>query len=226
MANNVIGILAWGTYFLVTISLLNIPTKSLSVITAGLAAGLGFAMKDILNNFFYGVQLMSGRLRVGDYIECDGIRGKVDNITYQSTQIEATDGSIMAFPNSSLFAKNFKNLTRNNSYEFLGLPVGVAYGTDVEHARKVILKALAPLCRPDKFGRQVVEEKYGIQVVLSGFGDSSVDLVVKQYVLVEQRTGYIAAANERIYNALNAAGIEIPFPQRDINIRQMPVSEK
>ena len=85
---------------------------------------------------------------------------------------------------------------------------------------------MAPLCRPDKFGRQVVEEKYGIQVVLSGFGDSSVDLVVKQYVLVEQRTGYIAAANERIYNALNAAGIEIPFPQRDINIRQMPVSEK
>ncbi len=225
LANNVIGILAWGTYFMVTISLLNIPTKSLSVITAGLAAGLGFAMKDILNNFFYGVQLMSGRLRVGDYIECDGIRGKVDSITYQSTQIEATDGSVMALPNSSLFAKNFKNLTRNNSYEFLGLPVGVAYGTDVEHARGVIVKALAPLCKPDRFGRQIVEEKYGIQVVLNGFGDSSVDLVVKQYVLVEQRTGYIAAANERIYNALNAAGIEIPFPQRDINIRRLPSSE-
>ncbi len=224
LANNVIGILVWGTYFILTISLLNIPTKSLSVITAGLAAGLGFAMKDILNNFFYGVQLMSGRLRVGDYIECDGVRGKVENITYQSTQIEAIDGSIMAIPNSSLFAKNFKNLTRNHSYEFLGLPVGVAYGTDVETARQVILKALAPLCRPDGFGRPVIEEKYGIQVVLGGFGDSSVDLVVKQYVLVEQRTGYIAAANERIYNALNASGIEIPFPQRDINIRQIPTS--
>ena len=225
LANNVIGIMAWGTYFIVTISLLNIPTKSLSVITAGLAAGLGFAMKDILNNFFYGVQLMSGRLRVGDYIECDGIRGKVDNITYQSTQIEATDGSIMAFPNSSLFAKNFKNLTRNNSYEFLGLPVGVAYGTDVEQTRQVILKALAPLRRADKFGRPVVEESYGIQVVLNGFGDSSVDLVVKQYVLVDQRVGYIAVANERIYNALNESGIEIPFPQRDINIRQVPSSD-
>ena len=225
LANNVVGILAWGTYFIVTISLLNIPTKSLSVITAGLAAGLGFAMKDILNNFFYGVQLMSGRLRVGDYIECDGIRGKVDNITYQSTQIEATDGSIMAFPNSSLFAKNFKNLTRNNSYEFLGLPVGVAYGTDVEQTRQVILKALAPLRRADKFGRPVVEESYGIQVVLNGFGDSSVDLVVKQYVLVDQRVGYIAVANERIYNALNESGIEIPFPQRDINIRQVPSSD-
>ncbi len=162
---------------------------------------------------------------MGDYIECDGIRGKVDNITYQSTQIEATDGSIMAFPNSSLFAKNFKNLTRNNSYEFLGLPVGVAYGTDVEQTRQVILKALAPLRRADKFGRPVVEESYGIQVVLNGFGDSSVDLVVKQYVLVDQRVGYIAVANERIYNALNESGIEIPFPQRDINIRQVPSSD-
>ena len=224
LANNVIGILVWGSYFIVTISLLNIPTKSLSVITAGLAAGLGFAMKDILNNFFYGVQLMSGRLRVGDYIECDGVRGKVENITYQSTQIEATDGSIMAFPNSSLFAKNFKNLTRNHSYEFLGLPVGVAYGTDVERTREVIVKALEPLRKSDKFGRSVIDEKYGIQVVLNGFGDSSVDLVVKQYVLVEQRTGYIAAANERIYNALNDNNIEIPFPQRDINIRQVPAA--
>lgn len=226
LANNVIGILVWGTYFIVTVSLLNIPTKSLSVITAGLAAGLGFAMKDILNNFFYGVQLMSGRLRVGDYIECDGVRGKVENISYQSTQIEATDGSVMAIPNSSLFAKNFKNLTRNHSYEFLGLPVGVAYGTDVERTRKVILRALAPLRKPDKFGRPVIDEKYGVQVVLGGFGDSSVDLVVKQYVLVDQRVGYTAAANERIYNALNEAGIQIPFPQRDINIRQVPSSEK
>ena len=222
LANNVIGILVWGSYFILTISLLKIPTKSLSVITAGLAAGLGFAMKDILNNFFYGVQLMSGRLRVGDYIECDGVRGKVDSITYQTTLIEALDGSVMAFQNSSLFSKNFKNLTRNHSYEYLGLPVGVAYGTDVKVARKVIVKALAPLQKPDRFGRQVIDPKYGVQVVLNGFGDNSVDLVVKQYVLVEQRTGYIAAANELIYNALNDNNIEIPFPQRDINIRNIP----
>ena len=102
-----IGILVWGTYAIVTVSLLQIPTKSLSVITAGLAAGLGFAMKDILNNFFYGVQLMSGRLRVGDYIECDGVRGKVDSINYQMTQIAAEDGSVMAFTNSTLSNNDF-----------------------------------------------------------------------------------------------------------------------
>ena len=220
LANNVISILVWAVFILLTIKLWNVPTKALSVITAGLAAGLGFAMKDILNNFFYGVQLMSGRLRVGDYIECDGVRGKVIGINYQCTQIDAEGGSVMAITNSALFNKNFKNLTRSRSYEYLALPVGVAYGSDVEKVRSVILKAMAPLRRPDAFGRQVVEPGYGINVTFGGFGDSSVNLVVKQNVLVEERYGYAAKANELIYNALNKAGIEIPFPQREVRIKK------
>lgn len=219
LAHNVIGILVWGTFAIVTVGLLQIPTKSLSVVTAGLAAGLGFAMRDILNNFFYGIQLMSGRLRVGDYIECDGIRGKVADISYQTTQIASVDGSLIAFQNSDLFSKNFKNLTRNNSYEYVAVPVGIAYGTDVDRARKVILKAMGPLRRPDRYGRQVVQRAYGIKVTLNNFGDSSVNLMVKQYVLVEERSSYLAMANEMIYKALNEANIEIPFPQRDIHIK-------
>ena len=220
LANNVIWLLSWGMYIVVTIGLLKIPTKSLQMVLTGLAAGMGFAMKDILNNFFYGVQLMSGRLRVGDTLECDGIRGTVDNISYQTTTIKAVDGSLIAFPNSTLFSKTFKNLTRSDSYEYIALPVGVAYGTDVDKARKALLKALKPLCRPDKFGRDIVKPSYGIQVTLSGFGDSSVDLVVKQYVLVDQRYSYVSKANEIIYKALADNGIEIPFPQRDVHIKQ------
>ena len=87
LANNIIWLLVWGIYLISLVGLLNVPTKSMSMIATGLAAGLGFAMKDILNNFFYGVQLMSGRLRGGDTIECDGIRGTVDNISYQTTTI-------------------------------------------------------------------------------------------------------------------------------------------
>jgi len=219
LANNFIGIVIWGTYAIVTIALINIPTKSLSVISAGLAAGLGFAMKDILNNFFYGIQLMGGRLRVGDTVECDGVRGRVEHISYQTTQITAVDGSQIAFPNSTLFAKTFKNLTRNDSYEYIALPVGVAYGTDVDKARKVIVKALSSLRKKDEFNRPLVKESYGFQVILNGFGDSSVDLLVKQFVLVEHRAAYIAKANEAIYNALNENGIEIPFPQCDVHMK-------
>ncbi len=226
LANNVIGLIGWGLYLIVTIILMKIPTSSLSVVTAGLAAGLGFAMKDILNNFFYGVQLMSGRMRVGDTVECDGIRGTVDNISYQTTTIKAVDGSLIAFPNTTLFAKTFKNLTKSDSYEYITIPVGVAYGTDVDKARKVITKALQPLCKEDKFGREMVKPSYGIQVALTGFGDNSVNLTVKQYVLVEQRYAYIATANERIYKALNDNGIEIPFPQQDVYVKQLPEDGK
>ena len=60
---------------------------------------------------------MTGRVRVGDWIECDGIRGKVESVTYQSTQVLTNDGCIIAFLNSSLFNKNFKNLTCNHGYE-------------------------------------------------------------------------------------------------------------
>ncbi|MBQ9310022.1 MAG: mechanosensitive ion channel family protein [Bacteroidales bacterium] len=222
LAEHVIGILLWGIYVVSLFTLLRIPTAAIKVIGAGLATGLGFAMKDILNNFFYGVQLMSGRLRVGDYIECDGVRGKVDSINYQSTQIVSGDGSVMAFPNSTLFNKNFKNLTRNHSYEMLSFTVGVKYGSDVEQVRRIILAALEPLKKKDRYGREIIDRSFGIQVRFSDFGDSSVDLSVLQFVTVEDKFTYAAKAKELVYNALNENGIEIPFPQQDLYVKELP----
>lgn len=222
LAENIISIALWGVYVISIFVLLKIPTAAIKVIGAGLATGLGFAMKDILNNFFYGVQLMSGRLRVGDFIECDGVRGKVDSISYQSTQIVAADGAVMAFPNATLFNKNFKNLTRNHSYEMLSFDVGVKYGVDVEQVREIILKALEPLKVKDAYGRDVVDPNFGIQVRFKDFGDNSVNLSVFQFTTVEEHYTYAAKAKELIYNALNENGIEIPFPQRDLYIKTMP----
>ena len=222
LAENIIAISLWGFYVIMIFLLLKIPTAAVKVIGAGLATGLGFAMKDILNNFFYGVQLMSGRVRVGDFIECDGIRGKVDSINYQSTQIIASDGSVMAFPNATLFNKNFKNLTKNHSYELLSFDVGVKYGVDVDQVRGIIQEALEPLKKKDVYGRDIVDPKYGIQVRFKDFGDNSVNLSVYQYITVDEHYAYPARAKELIYNALNAHGIEIPFPQRDLYIKSMP----
>ena len=222
LAENIIGISLWGVYIIAIFVILKIPTAAIKVIGAGLATGLGFAMKDILNNFFYGVQLMSGRVRVGDFIECDGIRGKVDSINYQSTQIVASDGSVMAFPNATLFNKNFKNLTKNHSYELLSFDVGVKYGVDVEEVRAIIQEALVPLEKKDVYGRDIVDPDYGIQVRFKDFGDNSVNLSVYQYITVEEHYTYPARAKELIYNALNAHGIEIPFPQRDLYIKSIP----
>ena len=219
LANNIISILVWGLYVIIAVYMLKIPMGAISIIAAGLATGLGLAMKDILNNFIYGIQLMSGRLRVGDFIECNGVRGKVESITYQSTQIITLEGAVMAFTNTALFNMNFKNLTRNNSYEYIKIVIGVSYGTDVEKVRGIIMDALSVLQKKDRFGRYVLDPSRKLTVTVNDLADSSVELAVKQYVLVEEEYAYIAAAKEIIYNALNENGIEIPFPQRDVHLK-------
>ena len=225
LANNIIAILVWGLYAVSALVILQVPSSGISIVMAGLATGLGFAMKDLLENFIYGISLMTGRLRVGDYIECDGIQGKVDSINYQSTQIVTLDGSVMAFQNAALFSKNFKNLTRNHGYVLVKIPVGVAYGVNVEKVRHMLIRGVEPLAVKNEAGKSVVDTKQGFKVVFNDFGDSSVDLFVTCWVLVEEKATVVAKIKEVIYNTLNKNKIEIPFPQRDVYIRQMPIVE-
>ena len=218
LGNSIISVLVWFIYIVVIVLTLHIPTSSLSLVAGGLSAGIGFALKDTLNNFIYGIQLMSGRLRVGDWIVCDGIRGKVTHIGYQSTEIETVDGAEMSFLNATLFAKNFSNLTRNHGYEFVKITVGVAYGTDIQRVRELLSEALQTLQDKDAFGRDIVDSKRGISITLEEMDDSAVTIAVKQQVLVAERVGYIDRAKELIYNTLNDNGISIPFPQCDVHL--------
>ena len=222
LANNVISLLGWGVYIIIVFLMLKIPASGLALVSTGLATGIGFAMKDIINNFFYGIQLMGGRVRVGDIVECDGVRGTVVALSYQTTKLELADGSIIFFTNSTLFNKNFKSLTRNHAYQLVMLNVGVRYGTDIELARQTIIEALEPLMIRDKYGRDVVDRKYGIVVRLLEFGDSSVNLEVRVNITVDSFGIFQAQAREAIYNAFNQKGIEIPFPQQDIYIKEVP----
>jgi len=215
---SIINAIVWIIYSIFVVAMLKLPTSSLTIIAGGLSAGIGIAMKDIINNFVYGIQLMSGRVRVGDWIECDGVRGRVTAISYQSTQIETLEGAVMSFLNSTLFANNFRNLTRNHAYEFLKIIVGVSYGTDVEKVRNIIVDAMQQLRTKDSYGREIVDPKKGIYVTFDAFDESSVNIAVKQYVLVAERIAYSDKAREIIYKALAEAGITIPFPQRDIHV--------
>ena len=218
LGNSIISVLVWMSYVIVVVVVWKIPTGSLSLVAGGLSAGIGLALKDILNNFIYGIQLMGGRLRVGDWIECEGVRGRVVAINYQCVVVETLDGTEMSFLNASLFGKNFNNLTRNNSYEFTKIIAGVAYGTDVKKVREALVAAMDKIRTKDNYGREIVDPKYGINVVVNDMADSAVEIAVKQYVLVPERIGYIDRAKEVIYEALNAAGITIPFPQCDVHL--------
>ncbi len=218
-------------FVIISLVVLKVPRSGISVITAGLATGMGFAMKDLLENFFYGISLMTGRVRVGDYIECDGITGKVERITYQSTMIDTLDGCVIAILNSALFTKNFKNLTQTDDYKLVKIPVGVSYGTNIDDVRKAVIRALNEDCARnlDQFGNKrneddapLLDPGKKVTVRFAGFGDSSVDLCICAWSRVQESGWLIPHWEEVVYNALNKAGIEIPFPQRDINIKTMP----
>jgi len=218
LGNSLISVFIWFVYLDLFVVTLSIPTGSLGLIAGGLSAGVGLALKDILNNFIYGIQLMGGRLRVGDWIDCDGVRGKVVDINYQTTLVETLYGTQVAFLNSSLFSKSFTNLTRNNSYELTIITVGVAYGTDFQKVREALEKGLEVLKTKDKFGRDIVEPTYGHYIRFDDFGDSSVNVAVRQYVLVSEQVEYRYQCKELIYKILKENGITIPFPQRDVHM--------
>ena len=211
LSKNLIKYIGWGIYVYIVLVTLHVSRTGITFILTGLSTGIGFAMKDTLENLFYGLSLMNGRVKIGDVIECDGVRGKVNNINYQSTLVETIDGSVIAFLNSQLFTKNFKNMTRNHGYEMAKITVGVAYGSKVDQVREMIIDRISRLdCYdPDK----------GIQVLFQNFGESSVDLLVVVWVRVKSQVADVALIKENIYSVLNENGIEIPFPQSDIHIR-------
>ena len=204
----------WGLYIYIVLVILQVNRAGITLILTGLSTGIGFAMKDTIENLFYGLSLMNGRVKIGDVIECDGVRGKVSNINYQSTLVETVDGSVIAFLNSQLFTKNFKNMTRNHGYEMATITVGVAYGSNIDQVRQMLIARIESL--------DCYREKRGVQVLFQNFGDSSVDLQVIVWVRVSSKVADIAVIKENIYNVLNENGIEIPFPQTDIHVRTAP----
>ncbi len=213
LSMNLMKYLGWGIYIYLVMITLHVNRAGITLIMTGLSTGIGFAMKDTLENLFYGLSLMNGRVMIGDMIECDGIRGRVKNINYQSTMVETLDGSVVAFLNSQLFSKNFKNVTQNHGYELAQLPVGVAYGSNVAQVRKLIIDRLSTL--------DCYDPNRGIQVLFRDFGESSVDLDVTLWTPVATRLTDLALIKENIYDVLNENGIEIPFPQADVHIKDV-----
>lgn len=210
MAKNVIQVVVWGIWLLIVLGLFKVNNTWLVVVSGGLSTGIGFAMKDIIENIYYGISLMTGRIKVGDLIECDGIRGSVSSINYTSTMVNTTDGSVIAFQNSQLFTKNYKNLTRNHGYELDVIVIGVAYGSNAAQVKALLTETVSKLdCR---------DKKKDVNVVFSNFGADSIDFKVLVWVPVMTRTYADGEFKEAIYNCLNENNIEIPFPQRDIHI--------
>ena len=219
MGKNILQVVVWGAWFLLVLSILGISFAWLMVVTGGLSTGIGFASKDILENIYYGISLMTGRIKVGDLIECDGIRGKVTSISYVSTLIESTDGSVIAFQNSQLFTKNYKNLTRNHGYALSSIVFGVGYGTNISKACNIVSEAVNNLHHP------LIDAEKPAKAVFLDFGDNSINLRLLCWVDVLKQAYVEGDIRNCIYDALNANDIEMPFPKRDVYVKEIPGKE-
>ena len=180
---------------------------------AGLIAGLGigtvaigFAFQDIFENFLAGVLIMlREKMRIGDLIEVEGVKGKVEKITLRETHVRQLSNELTIMPNSMLF-KNPVQILTDDSIRRNDLVVGVSYDTDLELAQKVIYEAMATV-------DAIVTEKPVI-VYAQEFNSSSVDFLVQWYAQSASRDlrQTKSEAVKAIKKALDEAGIEIPFP--------------
>lgn len=213
MGRNVVQVIIWGAWFLITMAILGISMEWLMVVTGGLSTGIGFASKDIIENIYYGISLMTGRIKVGDWIQVDGTMGKVTSISYTSTVIESLYGEVITFQNSQLFSKNYKNLTRNHGYVLQVIPYGVAYGSNLQ---QVIALADAAV---EGLHHQWMDNTKKVKSVVGELGDSSVNLKMFVWADAVKKSYVISDVLRTIYDTLNQNGIEIPFPQQDVHIR-------
>ena len=213
MGRNVIQVLVWGAWILISLSFLHISVAWLLAISGGLSTGIGFASKDIIENIYYGASLMAGRIKVGDWIEVDGTMGKVTSISYTSTIVESLYGEVITFQNSQLFTKNYKNLTKNHGYVLAVVPFGVAYGSNLKQVTEVVEQAV------NSMNHEWIDSTKRIKSVMSNMNDSSVDFKLFVWAEAPKKSYVISDVLKCVYDTLNANGIEIPFPQRDIHIR-------
>ena len=213
MGRNVIQVIVWGVWLLISLRIIDVSFTWLVVVSGGLSTGIGFAMKDIIENIYYGVSLMAGRIKVGDWIEVDGTKGRVASINYTSTTVNSIYGEVITFQNSQLFSKNYKNLTRNHGYVLATVPFGVAYGSDLQQTAKLVEDAVTQL------RHKWTDRAKPIKVVFTQFGDSSINMQLIVWVDAVKKTYAVSDIMACIYQTLNQNNIEIPFPQRDVHIK-------
>ena len=212
MGRNVIQVLVWGIWLLLSLSILSISVTWLVAISGGLSTGIGFASKDIIENIYYGASLMAGRVKVGDWIEVDGTMGKVTSISYTSTVVESLGGEVITFQNSQLFAKNYKNLTKNHGYVLAVIPFGVAYGSNLKQVSQVVEEAVNAL------HHEWVDSTKQVKSVVAQMNDSSIDFKLFVWADAVKKSYVISDVLKCVYDTLRAHDIEIPFPQRDVHI--------
>lgn len=212
----VLGVLIWtvGLLIAATIVFPGVTPANLFALLGLGSVAIGFAFKDIFENFLAGILIMlRKKVNIGDVIECEAVEGRIEQITLRDTYLRHLSNELVLVPNAYLFKNPLKILTdaplRRHDVE-----VGVAYDVDLDKAAEVIARAVSAV--------EVVDSQRPVEVFAKEFGDNSINFLVRWWagstpVQAHASRDKVVRAIKR---ALDDAGMEIPFPQRTLWFRE------
>lgn len=190
--------------------------SNLALIASALSVGIGFGLQNIVSNFVAGLILLFERpIKTGDWVVVGGTEGIVKRIRVRATEIRTFERSDVAVPNSELISAHVKNWTLRDRVGRAVIPIGVAYGSDTELVRSILLEVAD--AHPG-----IVQQTKGdpVKVLFRGFGACSLDFELSFTVRnVDERADVISDVNFAIDKAFRAHQVEIPYPQHEVRIR-------
>ncbi len=207
-------ILAFLLLIFTTLAVLNVPLGAFAFVSGAIAIGVGFGAQNIINNFISGWILMWEKpIRIGDFLELDGVTGTVETINTRSTLIRRTDGVHLLVPNSQLLENTVVNWTLVDKLARAVVRVGVAYGSPVKLTSELIFQAAG--------SHELVLDDPVPEVVFEDFGDNALILDIYFWVKTGGEKGIRVIKSDvrfKIEELFAEHGIVIAFPQRDIHI--------
>nr|MBP8790547.1 mechanosensitive ion channel [Breznakibacter sp.] len=201
---------------LLAVSAVGMPLSQLTILFSAFSVGIGFGLQNIVNNFVSGVILLFERpIQIGDAVEIGNLVGTIKSMGIRSSKVRTYDGAEVIVPNANLISNELINWTLSDKRRRIEIISGVAYGSDVYQTQKILLEILQS--HPD------ILKNPQPMVLFNELGESSLDF--RLLFWTDDFDNWIIIKSEvtfKIYDALTAAGIEIPFPQRDLHIRTLP----
>ncbi|MDE3273672.1 mechanosensitive ion channel family protein [Pseudoalteromonas sp. G4] len=216
LVQRILYVVALAIIFMTTLSMVNVPITAFAFLSGAIAIGFGFGAQNIINNFISGWILMGEKpIRIGDFLEVEGVKGVVEEINTRSTRIRRVDGVHMLIPNSKLLENTVTNWTLRDKLVRGTVAVGVAYGTDCQSVKRIMLEVAN--AQPETLS----EDGRAPLVFFQDFGDNSLLFEVYFWINSQVEGGLrLVASNIRfeLDEAFKAADITIAFPQRDIHL--------
>ncbi|MGD8295273.1 MAG: mechanosensitive ion channel [Desulfobacterales bacterium] len=211
--NTVFKYTALGIGFLIALNIIGLNLQFLLVFAGAIGIGIGLGLQNMAANVISGFTIIfGGKIRKGDWIEVEGMMGKVTDIYLRATKVQTRDNIEYLVPNSNIIANTMVNYTLSSAFIRIELPVGVSYSADPRQVEKILLTAAENEPEVDKTHRPAVR--------FVAYADNSINFELLIWIDVRKTPRRRVRSNLYfvIFEELAKAGIEIPFPQRDIHI--------